>query len=260
MLCFPSSSLMALSLLSLNCNGIRDQFKRTGLVQWLGSLHVIVDVVCLQETHCVSQTECTLWFSSSGFLSCLSPGSNHSCGCVLLYHPSLSLVDSWIDTSVATSSVSFPSTTSLFVSTVFMPLTVTLNVTSSLKIYLIKLILQSPPYLWVTSTLSLIGSRIVVGLTLLTTAVRVLFALLPFSTPVVSLTSGDTCTPTLLVLPGQDLMAPLPLESTFVVCCMCGYLLFLLALSLPALFLTIVLSCCPYPFLMSSPLALVCGN
>ena len=90
---------MALSLLSLNCNGIRDQFKRTGLVQWLGSLPVIVDVVCLQETHCVSQTECTLWFSSSGFLSCLSPGSNHSCSCVVLYRPSLSLVDSWIDTS-----------------------------------------------------------------------------------------------------------------------------------------------------------------
>ena len=90
---------MALSLLSLNCNGIRDQFKRTGLVQWLRSLPVIVDVVCLQETHCVSQAECTLWFSSSGFLSCLSPGSNRSCGCVVLYRPSLSLVDSWIDAS-----------------------------------------------------------------------------------------------------------------------------------------------------------------
>ena len=90
---------MALSLLSLNYNGIRDQFKRTGLVQWLRSLPVIVDVVCLQETHCVSQAECTLWFSSSGFLSCLSPGSNRSCGCVVLYRLSLSLVDSWIDAS-----------------------------------------------------------------------------------------------------------------------------------------------------------------
>ena len=59
---------------------------------------VVVDVVCLQETHCVSQADCTLWFSSSGFLSCLSPGSNHSCGYVILYHPSLTLVDSWTDT------------------------------------------------------------------------------------------------------------------------------------------------------------------
>ena len=161
---------------------------------------------------------------------------------------------------VATSSVSFPSTTSLFVSAVFMPLTVTLNVTSSLRMYLIKLSLQSPPFLWVTSTLSLIGSRIVMGLTLLTIAVRAPSALLLSSMPPVSLTSGNIYTLTLLVLPGQDLMAHLALESTFVVCHMCGCLLFLLALSLLALSLTIVLSCCPYPFLMSSPLALVCEN
>ena len=86
---------MALSVLSLNCNGIRDQSTRTGLIQWLRSLPLTVDVVCLQETHCVSQADCTLWFSSSGFLSSSSPGSNHSCGCVILYRPSLSLVDSW---------------------------------------------------------------------------------------------------------------------------------------------------------------------
>ena len=89
---------MALSVLSLNCNGIRDQSKRAGLVQWLRSLPVSVDVVCLQETHCVSQADCTLWFSFTGFLSCLSPSSNHSCGCVVLYCPSLSFVDSWMDT------------------------------------------------------------------------------------------------------------------------------------------------------------------
>lgn len=88
---------MALSVLSLNCNGIRDQSKRTGLIQWLRSLSPSVDVVCLQETHCVSSTECALWFASSGFLSCVSPGSNHSRGCVILHHPSLSLVDSWSD-------------------------------------------------------------------------------------------------------------------------------------------------------------------
>lgn len=46
--------VMALSILTLNCNGIRDQSKWNGLVQWLQSLPVSVDVVCLQETHCVS--------------------------------------------------------------------------------------------------------------------------------------------------------------------------------------------------------------
>ena len=53
---------MALSILSLNCNGIRDQSKRNGLLQWLRSLHTSVGIVCLQETHCVSVAECSLWF------------------------------------------------------------------------------------------------------------------------------------------------------------------------------------------------------
>ena len=90
LLCF----LMALSILTLNCNGIRDQSKRSGLVQWLRALPVSVDVVCLQETHCVSPSECSSWFLSSGFSSALSPGSIHSCGNIVLFRPSLSLVDS----------------------------------------------------------------------------------------------------------------------------------------------------------------------
>ena len=32
-----------------------------------------------------------------GFLSCVSPGSNRSCGCIVLFRPSLSLVGSWSD-------------------------------------------------------------------------------------------------------------------------------------------------------------------
>ena len=89
--------LMALSVLSLNCNGIRDQPKRAGLVQWLRSLHVCVDIVCLQETHFLSLLECSLWFQSSGFSCALSCGSVHSCGCVVLFRPSPSLVNSWGD-------------------------------------------------------------------------------------------------------------------------------------------------------------------
>ena len=89
--------LMALSVLSLNCNGIRDQPKHAGLVQWLRSLPLSVDIVCLQETHCLSFSECSLWFQSSGFSCALSCGSVHSCGCVVLFRPSLSLVNSWGD-------------------------------------------------------------------------------------------------------------------------------------------------------------------
>ena len=63
---------------------------------------VSVDVVCLQEVHCVSVSECQFWFRSSGFLSCVSPGSNtiRSCGCIVLFRPSLSLVGSWSDSEV----------------------------------------------------------------------------------------------------------------------------------------------------------------
>ena len=93
------SFFMALSILTLNCNGIRDQSKRAGLVQWLRSLPVGADIVCLQETHCLSAAECSSWFFSSGFSAVGSSGSSHSCGCIVLFRPSLSLVNSWCDVS-----------------------------------------------------------------------------------------------------------------------------------------------------------------
>ena len=71
--------------------------KCAGFLQWLHSLPVVVDVVCIQESHCVSLAECDLWFRSSGFPSVVSPGSKKSCGCVALFRPTLSLVQSWAD-------------------------------------------------------------------------------------------------------------------------------------------------------------------
>ena len=88
---------MALSVVTLNCNGIRDCFKTTGLLQWLQLLPASVDIVCLQETHCVSASECSSWFLSSGLSFAVSPGTNKSCGCIVLFRPSLSFVDSWSD-------------------------------------------------------------------------------------------------------------------------------------------------------------------
>ena len=89
--------IMALSILSLNCNGLRDQSKRRGLIQRLRNLPVSVDVVCLQETHCILASESSSWFQSSGFSSAVSPGSAHSCGCIVLFRSSLTLVNSWGD-------------------------------------------------------------------------------------------------------------------------------------------------------------------
>ena len=91
--------IMALSILSLNCNGLRDQSKRHGLPQWIRSISVSVDFVCLQEAHCLSAAECSLWFRSSGFLFSVSPGSSHSCGSIILFCPTLSLLNSWSDSA-----------------------------------------------------------------------------------------------------------------------------------------------------------------
>ena len=47
--------------------------------------------------HYVSVAEYSLWFQSSGFGSTVSCGSSHSCGCIVLFRPSLTLVNSWND-------------------------------------------------------------------------------------------------------------------------------------------------------------------
>ena len=45
----------------------------------------------------MTSLESSSWFSSFGFSAVLSPGSVHSCGCVILYRPSLTLIRSWCD-------------------------------------------------------------------------------------------------------------------------------------------------------------------
>ena len=95
-----------LSALSLNVNGLRDSLKRAALLQWLHAVPS-VNVVCLQEVHCVSVSECQFWFGSSGFLSCVSHGSDRSCGCIVLFRPSLSLATSWSDSEGTHLSSSF---------------------------------------------------------------------------------------------------------------------------------------------------------
>ena len=44
-----------------------------------------------------------MWFQSSGFSCALSCGSVHSCGCIVLFQPSLSFVNSWVATMVVIS-------------------------------------------------------------------------------------------------------------------------------------------------------------
>ena len=65
------------------------------ILQWLS--HLPLDIVCLQETHIISQNECSTWFSSYRYMSMSSPGTNHSCGVVILYGPCYYVTKSWIE-------------------------------------------------------------------------------------------------------------------------------------------------------------------
>ena len=46
---------MALTVISVNVNGLRDGDKRLGFLQWLS--HLSPSVVCLQGTHAVSNDD-----------------------------------------------------------------------------------------------------------------------------------------------------------------------------------------------------------
>ena len=78
---------MALSIVTLNASGLRDQSKSAGLLQWFRSLTVVPDIVCLQECH--------TWFRASGYLCAQAAWSTHARGCIILFRPTLSLVQSW---------------------------------------------------------------------------------------------------------------------------------------------------------------------
>ena len=87
---------MAISIATLNVNGLRDANKRMGFIQWLVCFNY--DVLCLQETHISSYAECSAWLSPAGYDCLISPGSNRSRGSVILYRSSFSLQNQWSDT------------------------------------------------------------------------------------------------------------------------------------------------------------------
>ena len=153
---------MALSIVTLNANGLRDQSKRAGLLQWFTSLTVVPDIVCLQECHCSSDLECQTWFRASGYLCALAAWSTHARGCIfffgqlcLLYSLGLNLMEDF-------RCVNFVFVTKFFVSAVFLLLIVTHKVISSLTMFLSGLIRLSVLCLLVISTPFPTGLLIVV--------------------------------------------------------------------------------------------------
>ena len=83
------------SFVTINVNGLRDPAKRLSFCHWLSGYHF--DVICLQETHCVSDAEVKSWFPSYSVVS--SVGSNKSCGVAVLFKPNFSLLNSVSDSS-----------------------------------------------------------------------------------------------------------------------------------------------------------------
>ena len=83
--------IMALTIYSVNVNGLRDEDKRLAFFQWLS--HLSPMVVCLQETHAVSSSELSSWVSRFGYLCTGSFGSNRSCGVAILYRSVLGCRD-----------------------------------------------------------------------------------------------------------------------------------------------------------------------
>ena len=82
-----------ITLVTLNVNGLRSEAKRLSLSRWLHAHKP--DVVCLQETHAVSEEEIDGWFE--GFSCVASCHTKKSAGVAILYGPLLSLDRHWAD-------------------------------------------------------------------------------------------------------------------------------------------------------------------
>ena len=82
-----------LNLITLNCQGLRDQAKRACLFQWLNCFRP--SIVCLQETHSRSHAEFVRWLrdlthagqNQAGYKVVSSPGAVRSRGVAILYLP-----------------------------------------------------------------------------------------------------------------------------------------------------------------------------
>ena len=218
MCCLNAADEMALSVITVNVNGLRDAVKRAGVMQWLHALPAPVDIVCLQEVHCTSVEECTRWFSSTGLLCVVSSGSVHSCGCVVLFRPRLSLVGSWSDADGRFVQCEFSFQVKIFVSRVFMRPIGTLLVTLSFPMLRYASILQSLLCFAVILMQFLTVFWTELARILLTLPVRAQLRFHVFFRLVVFLTSGATYIrpPTVsLGLGGMASLLPVLISSVF---------------------------------------------
>ena len=92
------NNIFNLDIITLNCQGLRNSIHRDTLLSWLQCCRV--DILCLQETHAITESEFTSWISSAsaqglnniGYHCISSPGANRSAGVAILYRPEFDLV------------------------------------------------------------------------------------------------------------------------------------------------------------------------
>ena len=89
--------IMAVSLVSINVNGIAERHKRVKVFECLKSLNF--DLFFLQETHLADSLSGKAWENDWGAQCAWSPGSNRSAGVAVLVHPksSVKIADFHID-------------------------------------------------------------------------------------------------------------------------------------------------------------------
>ena len=125
-------------------------------------LTVVPDIVCSQESHCSSDLECQTWFRASGYLCALAAGSTYARGCIILFRPTLSLVQSWSEPDGRFLMCEFRFCNQVFRVCSVYALIVIHNVISSLTMFLSGLIRLSLLCLLVISTPFSTGLLIVV--------------------------------------------------------------------------------------------------
>ena len=199
-------AVMALSLITVNANGLCNADKRAVLVQWLRSLPSIPDIVCLQECHCISSEECQSWFRSSGFSAVVSPCSR---GCIVLSCHPLLLVNSWTDTDGRFLQCEFFCNHIFRVACVYAP-NRNPERDSFLTDVLSRVTRPSLPSCVGISMLFLIDVLIALAPLLMIPRGRVPPPLVTFFLLAVLLTSGTSYTPLFLALPGLGGMAFTP--------------------------------------------------
>jgi exonuclease III len=76
---------MSFSIGSLNVNGMRGSRRRATIFDWVKNSKL--DIIYLQECHCISESEINTWNREFGGKGFYSYGSNKSCGVGILFRP-----------------------------------------------------------------------------------------------------------------------------------------------------------------------------